>query len=42
VNGYRGKHRKHADPEELAEVSSGLAGLADWIVIVDSKPSSEE
>jgi hypothetical protein len=37
MTGYEGKHRRHADPRELAKVSSGLAGLANWIVIVPSK-----
>jgi hypothetical protein len=40
VTAYEGKHRRHADPGELAEVSSGLAGLANWIEVVPSK--SEE
>jgi hypothetical protein len=35
VTGYEGKHRKHADPRELARVSRGLAGLANWIEILD-------
>jgi hypothetical protein len=35
VSGYEGKHRRHADPDELGEVSSGLRGLANWIEILD-------
>jgi hypothetical protein len=42
VTAYEGKHRRHADPGELAEVSSGLAGLANQIVIVPSKSESSE
>ena len=33
---YVTQARKHADPAELAKVSRGLAGLANWIEIVDS------
>ena len=42
MSGYQGRHRKHATPEELAEVSRGLAGLANLVQIVPSKNSSEE
>jgi hypothetical protein len=38
VNGYQPRHAKHADPVELSEY---MRGLADLIVIVPSKDSSE-
>ena len=41
MGGYEGRHRKHATPAELAEVSDALAGMADKIQIVPSKNSSE-
>ena len=41
MSGYEGKHRRHADVRELAEVSSGLAGLANLIVIVPSKAEEQ-
>jgi hypothetical protein len=42
MTGYEGKHRRHADPGELAKVSSGLAGLANWIEVVPSKSDDSE
>jgi hypothetical protein len=39
MSDYRPRHARHADHDELAKVSSALAGMADQIEIV---PSSEE
>ena len=33
---YRPRHARHPSPDELAQVSSGLAGLADLITVIDS------
>ena len=41
MNGYQGRHRKHADPGELSELSEYMRGLADLIQIVPSKTDSE-
>jgi hypothetical protein len=38
VSGYEGKHRRHANP---ADLPAAMRGLANLIVIVPSKDSSE-
>lgn len=38
---YVPRHARHPNPDELAEVSTGLAGLADLITVIEDTQREE-